>query len=93
MVLLLLGPADEDAAVAVQPGVGGLDNPASGAPAGCARLELYLFIARADVRLIAVLDCQVVRRRRVIATVKAEPLRALRRRLRTLDRNALKGRL
>ena len=36
VVLVLLGPADEDGAVAVQPGVCGLDDPASvlGRPAG-----------------------------------------------------------
>ena len=36
VVLVLLGPADEDAAVAVQPGVGGLHDPPPGAPVGFA---------------------------------------------------------
>src|SRR6266496_6348892 len=37
VVLVFLAPADEDAAVSVQPGVGRLDDPAAGAPAGRAR--------------------------------------------------------
>ena len=34
MVLVFLRPADEDPAVTVEPAVAGLDDPASGAPAG-----------------------------------------------------------
>ena len=88
VVLVLLGPADEDRAVAVQPGVGGLDDPASSPPAGSAYLLGYLLPACADVRRVAVLDCQIVHRRRVIATIKAKPLRAMFRRLGTLDWDA-----
>jgi len=45
VVLVFLAPADEDAAVSVQPGVGRLDDPSPGAPAGCAGLELDLLAA------------------------------------------------
>src|SRR5271170_195949 len=49
MVLVLLGPADENAAVAVQPGVAGLDDPAACFPLGVLRLLLDLLAACADV--------------------------------------------
>src|SRR6266487_4258118 len=63
VVLVFLAPADEDAAVSVQPGVGRLDDPAAGAPAGRARLELDLLAAGTDVRRVAVLDRERVHRR------------------------------
>jgi len=42
VVLVLLRPADQERPVAVQPGVAGLDDPATGAPAGGAQLGLDL---------------------------------------------------
>ena len=50
VVLGFLRPAHEQAAIAIQPGVGGLDDPAPGTPAGSAQLELDLLAAAADVR-------------------------------------------
>jgi hypothetical protein len=88
VVLVFLAPADQDAAVSVEPGVGGFDDPAAGAPAGCARLQLDLFTAGADVRRVAVLDRERVDRRRVVAAVEAQPLRLLGRRGGPLDRDA-----
>jgi hypothetical protein len=38
VVLGFLRPADQERAVAVEPGVAGLDDPAAGAPAGSAQL-------------------------------------------------------
>jgi hypothetical protein len=35
VILGLLRPTDEQSAVAVEPGVAGLDDPTAGAPAGC----------------------------------------------------------
>ena len=50
VVLVLLAPADQDAAVAVEPGVGRLDDPAARFPARRLHLELDLVAAAADVR-------------------------------------------
>ena len=47
VVLAFLRPADEDRAVAVQPGVSGRDDPASGSPAGLMEPALDLFTAGA----------------------------------------------
>ncbi len=59
MVLVLLGPADEDPAVAVEPGVGRFNDPAPGAPAGRANLLGDLLAARADMRREVVVIDQV----------------------------------
>ncbi len=56
MVLVLLGPANEQAAVAVEPRVTGLDDPAAGAPFGVLPSSLDLLAAAADVRLEALAD-------------------------------------
>jgi len=54
VVLVFLAPADQDAAVSVQPGMGRLYDPASRAPASRARFEFDLFAAGANVRGVAV---------------------------------------
>jgi hypothetical protein len=87
VVLVFLAPADEQSAVAVQPRVGGLDDPSPCAPAGGAQLQLDLLAARADVRREAVLAGELVHRRRVVAAVQAQPLRLLDARLRPGDRD------
>ena len=56
MVLVFLAPADEQTAVAVQPGVGGFDDPASCAPAGVRSLSA---ISSPRVRMCAVKPCSV----------------------------------
>jgi hypothetical protein len=84
-------PAAEDAAEAIQPGVGALDDPAAGAEAGLALDRLRLLGAAADVggegELLGELADLLV----VLGGVEAECLRSLRRRLGPLDRDALDG--
>ena len=93
MVLVLLGPADQERAVAVQPGVTGLHDPAPGAPAGGVKLELDLLAAGADV------GCETARERRlsdavvVVAAIQAQSLRRLLGRLGPLDRDRVERRL
>jgi hypothetical protein len=82
-------PAGEDAAEAVEPGVGAFDDPAAGAEAGLALERLRFFAAAADVggerELVAELAYLVV----VVAAVEAQPLRPLARWLWALDRDRL----
>jgi len=73
--------------------VAGLDDPATGSPSGGVGLELDLLATRSDVGGVAVLDGDVVDRRRVIAAVEAQPLRPLGGGLGSLDGDALKRRL
>ena len=67
-------PADEDAAEAVEPGVGALDDPAAGAEAGLALDRLRLFAAGANVAGEGELGGQFVHLRIVVALVQAEAL-------------------
>jgi len=62
VVLVFLAPADQDAAVSVQPGMGRLYDPASRAPASRARFEFDLFAAGANVRGVAVCAREAVDR-------------------------------
>ena len=75
MVVVVLRPADEECPVAVEPGVAGLDDPASGAPAGDADLVGDLFAAGANVRGELVVADQVADFGVVVGPVKAEALR------------------
>lgn len=68
-------PAHEDAAEAMQPGVGALDHPAAGAEAGFALERLGLLAARADMRGEAELVEQFSHLVVVVASVEAERLR------------------
>ena len=83
-------PAGEDAAEAVEPGVGTLDDPAAGAEAGLALDRLRLLMAAADVGGERELLCELADLLVVVGGVEAEPLRELRRWLWPLDRDALK---
>lgn len=74
MVLVLLGPADEDSAVTVQPGVTGLGDPPAGFPVRVTSLLLDLFSAGADVGLQALSEHQLVDVRVVVATIEAQAL-------------------
>jgi len=76
VVLGLLRPADEQGAVAVQPGVGGLDDPTSGAPAGDVELERDLLAAAADVRSKSVAGEKLATLAVVVGGIEAETLRA-----------------
>jgi hypothetical protein len=87
VVLVLLGPADENAAVAVQPGVAGLDDPAACFPLGVVGLEVDLLAARADVRRELVVADQLADLSVVICLVQTDALRLLRGRCRSLDRD------
>ncbi len=82
-------PAGEDAAEAIQPGVGALDDPAAGAEAGLVLDRVRFFAAAADVggepELLGELAHLVV----VVAAVKAEPLRSPPGRLGPRDRDRL----
>jgi hypothetical protein len=69
VVLGLLAPADQDRAVAVEPGVGGLDDPASGTVAGVAALVFAFVATRADVRPEAERLDLLAHGRRVVALV------------------------
>jgi hypothetical protein len=84
-------PAGEDAAEAIEPGVGALDDPAACAEAGLALDRLCLVAPAADVggerELLRELADLLV----VVGGVEAESLWSLRRRLRPLDRDALDG--
>ena len=87
MVLVFLRPADQDAAVAVEPAVAGLDDPAAGAPAGRADLFGDLLAAGTDVRRQSVVADERSDVGVVVGPVKAEALRRVRSRLGTLDRD------
>ena len=89
MVFGFLRPADEQAAEAVEPGVGALDDPAAGAEAGVALEQVFLLAAGADVRGEAVLAHQFVHLRVVIALVQAQALRSLGGDVRPVDHDVL----
>lgn len=74
MVLVLLGPANQDRPVAVEPGVTCLDDPATGSPIGVALFEVDLLAAGADVWCEFALVEQVVDHREVVGLVEAEAL-------------------
>lgn len=69
-------PAGEDAAEAIQPGVGAFDDPAASAEAGLVLDRFCLFGATADVRGEAELGCEFAYFVVVVAAVEAEPLRS-----------------
>jgi hypothetical protein len=87
VVLVVLRPADEDAAVAVEPAVAGLDDPASGAPAGSTDLVGDLLAAGADVRGELVVADEVADFGVVVGPVEADALGCLACRLGALDRD------
>jgi hypothetical protein len=80
-------PAGEDAAEAVEPGVGAFDDPAAGAEAGLAFDRLCFLAAAADVRGEAELGGEFAYLVVVVAAVEAEALRLRRCRCRSLDRD------
>ena len=90
MVLILLGPANEDRAVAVQPRVTGLDHPAAGLPVGAHGLEVNLFLAGADVRRQLVLGDQLAGLAVIVGLIQADALRRLGGRLGPLNGDGVK---
>jgi len=82
-------PTGEDAAEAIQPGVGALDDPATSAEAGLAFDRVRFFAAAADVGGEAERGCELAYLVVVVAAVEAEPLWPLPGRRRSLDRDRL----
>lgn len=85
-------PASEDAAEAVEPGVGAFDHPTAGTEASLALDRLRLFSASADVGGEGELRDELVYLGVVVALIQAQPLRLLRGRLGPRDRDALERR-
>jgi hypothetical protein len=92
MVLGFLRPADQERAVAVEPRVAGLYNPAPGAPPRCGSFELDFVAAAPDVGCVAAPCCEVVDPGIAVAAVETEALRSVGRRLGPLDRNRVECR-
>jgi hypothetical protein len=92
VVLGLLRPADQECAVAVEPGVAGLDDPAAGAPARSRPLQIELVAAAADVCRVAAAGGELIDPGVDVAAVEAERLRRLDRRRGTIDRDRVEGR-
>jgi len=77
VVLGFLRPADQECAVAVEPGVAGFDNPAAGAPSRDGSFERELVGAAADVRGVAAARGELVDPGVGVAAVETEALRTL----------------
>lgn len=93
MILLLLGPADQDRPVAVEPRVTSLDDPAARSPLGMAGLQVQLFASTTDVGCEAAPFEQVANHGKVVGPVQAETLGTCFGRFGALDRDRLEGRL
>jgi hypothetical protein len=93
VVAVFLRPADEDATVAVEPGVGRFYDPASGVPARDVELVGDLVAAGADVRRELIRNDELVALAVVVGLVKAEALWRLGCRLGPLDRDRVERRL
>ena len=87
MVLVLLRPADEDAAVAVEPRVTRLDHPVARSPVGVVLLEVDLLTASADVWCEFALCEQVADDGEVVGLVQTEALGIVLARVGALDRD------
>jgi hypothetical protein len=77
VVVGFLRPADQEGAVAVEPGVARLDDPAPGAPSRCGSFEFELLSAATDVGGVAAAGRELVDPRVGVAAVEAEGLRVL----------------
>jgi hypothetical protein len=77
MVLGFLRPADQQRPVSVQPGVAGLDDPASGAPAGIGSFEFGLVAAAAQVQAVASGRDKLADPGVGVAAIEAQALRVL----------------
>jgi hypothetical protein len=92
VVLGFLRPADQEGAVAVEPGVAGLDDPAAGAPSRSGSFQLELVGAAADVGGVAAAGGELVDPGVGVAAVETEALRLLGRRLGPPDRDRVECR-
>jgi len=77
VVLGFLRPADQECAVAVEPGVAGLDDPATCTPSSRDAFELELLNAGADVGAVAATNCELVDPGIGVAAVQTQALRML----------------
>ena len=92
VVLGFLRPADQECSVAVEPGVAGLDDPASGAPSRCGSFELEFVGAAADVGGVAATGGEVVDPGIGVAAIETQALRILGRRVGPCDRDGVECR-
>jgi hypothetical protein len=77
VALWLLRPADQECAVAVEPGVTRLDDPAAGAPSRCGPFELELLGTATDVGHVTASGREVADPRVGVAAVETEAVRIL----------------
>jgi hypothetical protein len=89
VVLGFLRPADQERAVAVEPGMAGFDDPASGAPSGSGAFQFEFVAASTDVRREAAADHELVNPRVGVAAVETEALPMLGGGLGTVDRDGV----
>lgn len=92
VVLRFLRPADEQGAVAVEPGVTGLDDPAPRSPSRRGSFELKLLAAATEVGRVAATLRELVDPGVGVTAVEAEALRIVGGRLRPQDRDRVEGR-
>lgn len=92
VVLGFLRPADQESAVAVEPGVAGLDDPAASAPAGHCSFELEFLAPATDVGRVATARGELIDPRVPVASVETESLRILGGRLGPRDRDRVERR-
>jgi len=92
MVLGFLRPADQQGAVAIEPGVAGLHYPAASAPSRCRSFQPELVAAATDVGAVAANGRELVDPGVGVATVQAQALRILGRRFRPPDRDRVERR-
>jgi hypothetical protein len=92
VILWFLRPADQECAVAVEPGVAGFDDPAPRARSRSGSFELELVGTAADVRGVTAAGGEVVDPGVGVAAVQAQALRLLGRRLGSSDRDRVERR-
>lgn len=92
VVLGFLRPTDQEAAVAVEPGMAGLDDPPASAPSGGCSFELELLAAAADVGRVAAAGREVTDPGVAVASVETETLRIVAGRLGPRDRDRVERR-
>lgn len=92
VILGFLRPTDQEGAVAVEPGVAGLDDPTPRSPSRPGPFELKLVAAATDAGRVTTAGCELVDPGVAVAAVQTQSLRTLGRRLGPCDRNRVEGR-
>jgi hypothetical protein len=77
VVLGFFRPADQKRAVAIEPGVAGLDDPTSRAPAGCRAFQFALVDSAPDLGGVAAAGDELVDPGVGVAAVQTQGLRLL----------------